>query len=57
MIVGWDLVMQKHFERIKNNEIHYHSLSHKIQNELINMLDNDVKSAIVKKSKKQNIFM
>lgn len=49
--------MQKHFERIKNNEIHYHYLNHTIQNELINMLGNEVKMQYSKKSKKQNIFL
>lgn len=51
MITGWNLVIQKHFERINNNEIYYHYLSHKIQNELINMLNNELKSAIVEKFK------
>lgn len=52
MIVEWDPVMHKHFERIKTNEIYYHYLSH----ELINILDNEVTSAIVEKIKEAKYF-
>lgn len=48
--------MQKEIERIKNNKIHYHYLSHNTQNELINMLGNKVKSAIVEKIKEVKYF-
>ena len=56
MIAEFDPLMTQHFWYIKDKDIHHQYLSHKIQNELISILASNVKSAIIKKSKRQNIF-
>ena len=57
IIAEFDPTMKEHIRWIKDNQINSHYLGHRIQNELINLLANEIKTKIIKKLRKQNIFL
>ncbi|CAN1193974.1 Zinc finger MYM-type protein 1 [Linum perenne] len=56
MLDEFDPVTQEHVHRITNDEIHFHYLGHRIQNEIIFLLASTIKSEIIRKIKQAKYF-
>ncbi|XP_035833016.1 uncharacterized protein LOC110876755 [Helianthus annuus] len=54
MLEEFDPIMKEHVRRVLNAECHVHFLSHNIQNELIQLLGDKVRTEIIKKVKQAN---
>ncbi|XP_026455621.1 zinc finger MYM-type protein 1-like isoform X2 [Papaver somniferum] len=56
VLAKYDPVLKYHLESIEKNEMWYHYLSHKIQNELISMLADETRKLILKKIHEAKYF-
>lgn len=56
MLAKFDPIIMDHVNRIQNNETHIHYLGHRIQDELINMMANEIKQKIIKNIQSAKYF-
>ncbi|KAM0026014.1 putative transcription factor and/or regulators TTF-type(Zn) family [Helianthus debilis subsp. tardiflorus] len=56
MLEEFDPIMKEHVRRVLNDECHVHFLSHNIQNELIQLLGDKVRTEIIKKVKQAKYY-
>ncbi|XP_022028498.1 zinc finger MYM-type protein 1-like [Helianthus annuus] len=56
MLEEFDPIMKEHVRRVLNEECHVHFHSHNIQNELIQLLGNKVRTEIIKKVKQAKYY-
>lgn len=56
MIGGFEEVMKEHIRQVDKGETQYYYLSHKIQNELIELLANEIRMVILKKIQEAKCF-
>ncbi|GJS48276.1 zinc finger MYM-type protein 1-like protein [Tanacetum coccineum] len=56
MLEVFDPFIKEHVRRITSEEVHFHYLGHSIQNELIQLLAHEIRSAIIKKIKQAKYF-